>query len=153
MFVAKGRPRPGVAVFGPCQIGYGAIVPKASECENLLATLALEGDHGLVVSQVAHGVDAIADDSETRVTHAQALDLPRKRWAVCRPFLQESGLGTLAVAVDALGAERVRAVMMPFDYTSELSKSAAQLQATALGVDYQVISISGMYLPVATMVA
>ncbi len=49
---------------------------------------------------------------------------------------------TLAVAVDALGPESVKAVMMPFDYTSKLSLDLAQEQATRLGVEYSVIPIS-----------
>ncbi len=52
---------------------------------------------------------------------------------------------TLAVAVDALGSDRVRAVMMPFDYTSELSQQAAAQQAGKLAVNYQVISIVETY--------
>jgi len=52
---------------------------------------------------------------------------------------------TLAIAVDALGPERVRAVMMPFTYTSGMSKEDAGLQAEAMGVDYQSISIEPMY--------
>ncbi|MXX05443.1 MAG: NAD+ synthase [Gammaproteobacteria bacterium] len=52
---------------------------------------------------------------------------------------------TLAVAVDALGAERVQAVMMPFAYTSDLSKDAAAGQAGALGVKFSVIPIDGIY--------
>ena len=36
---------------------------------------------------------------------------------------------TLAIAVDALGAENVQAVMMPFEYTSKLSLDAAAKQA------------------------
>ncbi len=52
---------------------------------------------------------------------------------------------TLAIAVDALGPERVRAVMMPFTYTSGMSKEDAALQAEAMGVKYQSISIEPMY--------
>ena len=52
---------------------------------------------------------------------------------------------TLAIAVDALGPERVRAVMMPFTYTSGMSKEDAALQADAMGVRYQSISIEPMY--------
>lgn len=52
---------------------------------------------------------------------------------------------TLAIAVDALGSDRVQAVMMPFAYTSELSLDAAAEQANKLGVDYQQISIEGIY--------
>jgi len=52
---------------------------------------------------------------------------------------------TLAVAVDALGKDRVHAVMMPFEYTSQLSLDVAAGQAETLGVDYQVISITEIY--------
>ncbi len=52
---------------------------------------------------------------------------------------------TLAIAVDALGADRVEAVMMPFRYTSDLSKHEAAAQATTLGVHYNSISIEPMY--------
>ncbi len=52
---------------------------------------------------------------------------------------------TLAVAVDALGKERVRAVMMPFRYTSSMSLEDAEAQAVALGVQYDVFSIEPMY--------
>lgn len=51
----------------------------------------------------------------------------------------------LAVAVDALGAERVRAVMMPFRYTSSMSLEDAEAEAGALGVQYDVFSIEPMY--------
>jgi NAD+ synthase (glutamine-hydrolysing) len=52
---------------------------------------------------------------------------------------------TLALAVDALGADRVTAVMMPTRYTSELSLDGARMQAEQLGVDYQVIPIEATY--------
>jgi len=52
---------------------------------------------------------------------------------------------TLAVAVDALGKDRVRAVMMPFRYTSGMSLEDAEAEANALGVQYDVFSIEPMY--------
>jgi len=52
----------------------------------------------------------------------------------------DSGL-TLALAVDALGADRVTAVMMPSRYTSGVSTSEAEAQARKLGVDYRVLPI------------
>ncbi|RYY04772.1 MAG: NAD+ synthase [Gammaproteobacteria bacterium] len=52
---------------------------------------------------------------------------------------------TLAMAVDALGADRVEAVMMPFRYTSDLSKNDAAEQARRMGVRYSSISIEPMY--------
>jgi NAD+ synthase (glutamine-hydrolysing) len=48
---------------------------------------------------------------------------------------------TLALAVDALGAERITAVMLPTRYTAEVSLREAQAQAEKLGVDYRVIPI------------
>ena len=52
---------------------------------------------------------------------------------------------TLAVAVDALGAERVNAVMMPFRYTASMSIEDAQTQAAEMGVAYRSISIEPLY--------
>jgi len=52
---------------------------------------------------------------------------------------------TLAVAVDALGAENVEAVMMPFHYTAEMSVEDAAEQARMLGVTYRNIPIEPMY--------
>ncbi len=52
---------------------------------------------------------------------------------------------TLAIAADALGGDRVVAIMMPFKYTSDLSKNAAQEQAERLGVQYESVSIEPMY--------
>jgi NAD+ synthase (glutamine-hydrolysing) len=51
----------------------------------------------------------------------------------------------LAVACDALGADRVRAVMMPFRYTSTMSQEDAASQAAGLGVRYDVLPIEPMY--------
>ncbi|MEX0738471.1 MAG: NAD+ synthase [Pseudohongiella sp.] len=52
---------------------------------------------------------------------------------------------TLAIAVDALGAEQVTALMMPFTYTSDLSIRLAAAQAERLGVHYDVIPITDCY--------
>ncbi|HEU4484397.1 MAG TPA: NAD+ synthase [Povalibacter sp.] len=52
---------------------------------------------------------------------------------------------TLAIAVDALGAERVHVVMMPSRYTSKMSLEDAELQARMLNVRYDVISIEGTF--------
>jgi NAD+ synthase (glutamine-hydrolysing) len=52
---------------------------------------------------------------------------------------------TLAIAVDALGAERVHAVMMPSRYTAQMSIDDAEVQARALGVSYSLLSIESMF--------
>lgn len=48
-----------------------------------------------------------------------------------------------AMAVDALGAERVHCVMLPFRYTSNESLSDASACAEALGVRYDIVPIAG----------
>ncbi|HWW32861.1 MAG TPA: NAD+ synthase [Steroidobacteraceae bacterium] len=52
---------------------------------------------------------------------------------------------TLAIAVDALGADRVQAVMMPSRYTSPMSLEDAAEQARTLGVRYSVLTIEAMF--------
>lgn len=52
---------------------------------------------------------------------------------------------TLAIAVDALGKDKVTAVMMPTEYTSDLSLREAKAQAEHLGVEYHVLPIEGIY--------
>lgn len=56
----------------------------------------------------------------------------------------DSGL-TVAIAVDALGKDRVEAVMMPFKYTSQMSLHDAEDQANRLDVPYKVLPIEPMY--------
>ncbi|MGO9803182.1 MAG: NAD+ synthase [Steroidobacteraceae bacterium] len=52
---------------------------------------------------------------------------------------------TLAIAADALGSERVQAVMMPSRYTSSMSLEDAAQQARILGVRYSVLSIEALF--------
>jgi NAD+ synthase (glutamine-hydrolysing) len=51
----------------------------------------------------------------------------------------------LAIAVDALGPERVRAVMMPSPYTADISWIDARDMALRLGVQYDEIPIGPMF--------
>ena len=48
---------------------------------------------------------------------------------------------TLAIAADALGPERVEAVLMPSRYTADMSNTDAELEARALGVKYHLLPI------------
>ena len=52
---------------------------------------------------------------------------------------------TLAVAVDALGAEQVHAVMMPSHYTTEISLTDSREMAIRLGIKYEEIDIWKTY--------
>ena len=51
----------------------------------------------------------------------------------------------LAVAVDALGADRVRAVMMPSPYTADISWIDARDMAARVGVRYDELSIAPVF--------
>ncbi len=51
----------------------------------------------------------------------------------------------LAIAVDALGADRVRTVMMPSPYTADISWIDARDMATRVGVRYDEIAIAPMF--------
>ena len=51
----------------------------------------------------------------------------------------------LAIAVDALGAEQVRVLMMPSRFTADMSRTDAALMANNLGVAYGEIAIEGIF--------
>ena len=51
---------------------------------------------------------------------------------------------TLTIAVDAVGAENVQAVMMPYQFTSSMSLEDSELQALSLGVNFSSIDIHSM---------
>ena len=51
---------------------------------------------------------------------------------------------TLAIAVDAIGAENVHAIMMPYQFTSDMSLTDSELQAKSQGVEFSSIDIHSM---------
>ncbi len=60
---------------------------------------------------------------------------------------------TLCVAVDALGAERVRTVMMPSPYTAQISLDDSREMVRRLGVRYEEIAIESAMKTFASMLA
>jgi NAD+ synthase (glutamine-hydrolysing) len=52
---------------------------------------------------------------------------------------------TLALAFDALGADRVKTVMMPSQYTAQMSLDDAQQMAGILGVAHSVVAIDSLF--------
>lgn len=60
---------------------------------------------------------------------------------------------TLAIAVDAIGANRVHAVMMPTRYTSSISLKDAEQEAKTLGIEYSVIPIEPIFKAFLTALA
>lgn len=110
-------------------------------------------------------VDLQLDDEQVHPRAASCAELPELEASVyqalvmgVRDYVQKNGfkgvlLGlsggidsalTLAVASDALGAERVEAVMMPYHYTAQISLEDAEAEANALGVTYRVLPIAPM---------
>ncbi|MEL5848991.1 MAG: NAD+ synthase [Candidatus Igneacidithiobacillus chanchocoensis] len=52
---------------------------------------------------------------------------------------------TLAIAADALGAERVHTLILPSRYTAAMSIEDARAEAEALGVGYDIVPIDGLF--------
>lgn len=52
---------------------------------------------------------------------------------------------TLAIAVDALGASRVHAVLMPSRYTAQISNEDALIQLQRLNVEYSILPIEPIF--------
>lgn len=52
---------------------------------------------------------------------------------------------TMAIAVDALGADRVHAMMMPSEFTADISLADAREMANLLGVKYHEIAIKDLF--------
>ena len=150
-----------------CAIAYLNLVGGQDEVVYDGASLLVNGD-GSIAARAPAFVDALLwaeFDPATRTLQADgwpvAADASREAVLYAalvrgiRDYIDKNGfpgvlLGlsggidsalTLALAVDALGAERVTAVMMPTRYTSGLSLDGARRQAEDLGVDYHVIDI------------
>lgn len=154
-----------------CAVVYLNLIGGQDEVVYDGASLLVNAD-GSIAARAPAFVDALlwADfDPETRTLHAR--DWPTVPDASheatlyaalvrgVRDYINKNGFGgvllglsggidsalTLALAVDALGPERVTAVMMPMRYTSQLSLDGARGQAEHLGVDYHVVGIEPVY--------
>lgn len=122
----------------------GAIAAELPRFEEALATMEF-GAQGFMAAGRAPALDPEAEVYRTLVL-------------AVRDYVQKSGfrgavLGlsggidsalTLAIAVDAIGADRVQAVMMPYRYTSDMSLEDAEAEARTLGVQYSVLPIEPM---------
>jgi NAD+ synthase (glutamine-hydrolysing) len=127
----------------------GEIAYRAPSFEEDLHTVVLEGSP----SGVTPARDRIArsDDDVARIY--RALVLGTRDYVLNHGFPGvviglsggvDSAL-VLAVACDALGADKVRAVQMPFRYTSTMSQEDSARQAEIFGIQYDVIPIEPMY--------
>jgi NAD+ synthase (glutamine-hydrolysing) len=123
-------------------------VQSGEFCEALTPVQLIKQSESLVMMA---GEQATLYEDEARIYHALMIGV--------RDYVTKNGfpgvlLGlsggidsalTLAIAVDALVADRVEAVMMPFRYTAEISMEDAQLQASVMGVQYSVKPIEPIY--------
>jgi NAD+ synthase (glutamine-hydrolysing) len=154
-----------------CAFAYVNLVGGQDEVVYDGGSLLVNGD-GSIAARAPAFVDAllwVEFDASTRTL--QALDWPvvtdTSREATLyaalvrgiRDYIDKNGFSgvllglsggidsalTLALAVDALGADRVTAVMMPMRYTSQLSLDGARMQAEQAGVGYHVIDIEPTY--------
>ena len=153
-----------------CAIAYLNLIGGQDEVVYDGGSLLVNGD-GSIAARAPNFMDALlwADfDSDSRTLRADGWPVAADDCAEAtlyaalvrgiRDYIEKNGfpgvlLGlsggidsalTLALAVDALGAGRVTAVMMPTRYTSQLSLDGARAQAQQLGVDYHIINIEPM---------
>jgi NAD+ synthase (glutamine-hydrolysing) len=123
----------------------GALVARAPSFEEALCVVDIGGD-GL-----AQGVIAPLPEIEAQAWAALVTGV--------RDYLGKNGFPgaiiglsggidsalVLAIAVDALGADKVRTVMMPSPYTADISWIDAREMADRLGVRYDEIAIAPMF--------
>jgi len=124
---------------------HGALIFQAPTFESGLFT------HKLLSKKAIKPIQARNQQSEHSIYNALVLGV--------RDYVQKNGfpgvmLGlsggidsalTMAIAVDALGAENVEAVMMPFRYTADISKHDAAQQSKTQGVHYREIPIEDIF--------
>ncbi|MEJ2257564.1 MAG: NAD+ synthase [Woeseiaceae bacterium] len=116
-----------------------------------------ENMHAVVLEGTARGVvpvrGEIAQTEETVARVYRALVLGTRDYVVNHGFPGviiglSGGIDSalvLAIACDALGADKVRAVQMPFRYTSEMSQEDSAQQAATFGAEYDVVPIEPIY--------
>jgi NAD+ synthase (glutamine-hydrolysing) len=127
----------------------GEVTHRAPPCEEVLVPVDIEADSGGV--RPLPGACIAHKDTTEAVYEVLLLgvrDYIRKNRFDGAVIGLSGGVDsalTLAIAVDALGAERVEAVMMPSRYTAGMSLEDSRAEARALGVSYREISIEPVF--------
>jgi NAD+ synthase (glutamine-hydrolysing) len=150
-----------------CPLLYAHLVGGQDEVVFDGASFAVDA-HGALTARAATFAEDLlmldlAADGTPRGTIAPAPEPEAEAWAALvtgvRDYLGKNGFPgaivglsggvdsalVLAIAVDALGAGRVRAVMMPSPYTADISWIDARDMAARLGVRYDEIPIAPMF--------
>ncbi len=127
----------------------GSITQRAVAFEESLLEVTIARENGIVAPQPGEIADPLPDvESVYTAVVTGARDYVNKNDFSGVIIGLSGGVDsalTLAVAVDALGADRVRAVMMPSRFTSDMSLEDARMQADTCGVQYDVLSIESMF--------
>ncbi len=127
----------------------GEITYRARSFEESMHTIVLEG----TARGVRPAPDRVAKAEDTVAKVYQALICGTRDYVTNHGFPGviiglSGGIDSalvLAIACDAIGADRVRAVQMPFRYTSTVSQEDSAKQAGLFDVQYDVIPIEPMY--------
>jgi len=127
----------------------GEIVFRGKSFEEDLYQIELSADASGVAPKRSHIEPALSDvESDYQALVCGTRDYVRKNGFPGIILGLSGGIDSalvLAIACDALGADQVQAVMMPFRYTSNMSQEDAAKQAALLGIRYDVIPIEPMY--------
>ncbi len=123
----------------------GAIVAQWPAFEETLGMIELQNDHFLP-GPIAPGLDQEA--SVYRALCLGVRDYVNKNRFPGVVLGLSGGIDsalTLAIAVDALGAERVRTVMMPSEFTADISLVDAREMADRIGVRHDEMTIKPLF--------
>jgi NAD+ synthase (glutamine-hydrolysing) len=127
----------------------GEVVQRVAPFKEALALVEIDLVDGMARPRPAHIEPALSDEASVYGALVMGVrDYVQKHRFPGVVIGLSGGIDsalTLAIAVDALGADSVRAVMMPSRYTSKMSLDDAAAQASWLNVRYDVISIEGMF--------
>ncbi|MHB8211923.1 MAG: NAD+ synthase [Acidithiobacillus sp.] len=130
---------------------HGLLALRAPQCEEVLALLDIDKDHADICRIQAAGPLRPLPEETAEVYAVLRLgvhDYAEKNGFPGVVLGLSGGVDsalTLAIAVDALGAERVHALIMPSRYTAEMSIADAEAEARSLGVRTDTISIEGPF--------
>jgi NAD+ synthase (glutamine-hydrolysing) len=128
--------------------GAGKVVMRAPPFEEGLYTVEFERVNGVVRPIPASVAPGLGDaESVYRTLVLGVRDYVGKHGFPGVVLGLSGGIDsalTLAIAVDALGKDRVHAVMMPSPYTSQMSIEDARAQAEQMDVKYSVLPIGDM---------
>ncbi len=120
----------------------GAVIHRVAQFSESESVIELDADGE---AAVAHCVPLLDADTEVyRALVTGVRDYVRKNGVSGAVLGLSGGIDsalTLAIAVDALGAEHVEVVMMPSRYTADMSNEDAVKQAETLGVKWRSIAI------------